>query len=65
MNKHDKAVIIDHLICTFMHIKKLSYSGEIDRLCLEGVSKLVNLAGTEKIQEELDEVRKRRIDPTN
>ena len=65
MTKHDKAVIIDHVICAFMTIKSISMSGAIDKLCMDGVSKMVTLADTERVQKDLDEVRKRRIDPTN
>ncbi len=65
MTKHEKAVIIDHVISIFMHIKAESNCGEIDRLAMCGVSKLVELAESEKIQKQLDEVRKRRIDPTS
>jgi hypothetical protein len=48
-----------------MWIKTLSVSGEIDRRCVDGIDKLVRLADSYGIQAELDEVRKRRIDPTN
>jgi hypothetical protein len=64
MTKHEKATVIEHLISSFLNIKKLSGSGEIDRLCLDGMNKLYVLAESDKIQKELDEVRKRRIDPT-
>lgn len=63
--RHKRAGIIDHLICQFMWIKTLSVSGEIDRRCVDGIDKLVRLADSYGIQAELDEVRKRRIDPTN
>ncbi len=65
MTKHEKADRIEHLISIFMHIKQISASGGIDLLCLEGMSKLYDLADSEKIQAELDAVRKRRIDPTS
>jgi hypothetical protein len=65
MTKHDKAVIVDGLVCTFLHIKKLSFSGDIDRLCLDSISRLCNWADAENFKAELDEVRKRRIDPTS
>ena len=65
MTKHEKAVIIDHIISILMHIKSVSMCVEIDRLAMCGVSKLIELAESEKIQKELDVVRKRRIDPTN
>lgn len=64
MTNHDKAIIVESLISTFMNIKKLSSCGRIDQLCTAGVSKLVDLTNAEQIQAELDEVRRRRIDPT-
>lgn len=64
MNKHDKAVMIERLIGAFYEIKRLPrYTGDIDRLCTEGVDKLMKLAEIDGVQKELDEIRKRRLDP--
>ena len=65
MNKHQKANIVYRLIGAFIEIKKISHSGDIDRLCLDGLATIGKLTEAEKIQKELDEVRARMIDPTN
>ena len=65
MDKHQKATLVYRLIGAFLEIKKISNSGEIDRLCLDGLSTIGKLTEAEKIQKELDIVRERMIDPTN
>jgi len=65
MNKHQKANVVYRIIGAFLEIKKLSNSGEIDRLCLDGLATIGKITEAEKIQKELDEIRARMIDPTN
>jgi hypothetical protein len=66
MNYHEKAVIIEHIIGIFQSIKKLPrYADDIEQLCETGIGKLMVLAEVQGLQDELDALMKRRIDPTN
>ena len=69
MTKHNSAVIAEHIISIFMNIKKHTaptrFGARIDELCIEGIGSVCRLSETEEFQKELDEVRKRRIDPTS
>lgn len=62
--RHKRAATIEHLIKAFMVIKSMSRSAEIDRICVDGVSKLYEMSEAYGLQKELDEIRSRRIDPT-
>lgn len=64
ISKHELAATVSHVQGLFLRIKELSSSGEIDRLCLDGISKLYNLSGAAEIQKQLDELMARRLDPT-
>lgn len=61
MDRHSQAVILEHCIGLFMRIKSLSMSGEIDRCCVSGVSKLYDLSEARGLQKEIDLIRKRRF----
>lgn len=63
--KHKLATPVQRLIGSFHRIKTLSSSQEIDRLCESGISVLITMAGDAEIQEQLDAIRERMIDPTN
>lgn len=62
--RHKLGGAIEHLIGEFTRIKTLSASAEIDNRCVDGISVLMNMADAAGVQAELDELRKRRIDPT-
>lgn len=64
MDNHKTASSMEHLIESFMRIKTLSTSGEIDRLCVDGVSVLLALSKECGLQNEVNEIKNRRIDPT-
>lgn len=64
ISKHELAATVSHVLGLLMKIEAISASGEIDRLCKDGMSKLYNLSGAAEIQKQLDEIRARQLDPT-
>ena len=60
MTKHEQAAIMEHLIASFMRIKSISASGEIDRLCLDGINKAYKFCEVSKLQGQLDIITRRR-----
>lgn len=65
MDKHKKAVIIQDILDTLYYVRQNSWSSKIDDRCDRGITNLFKLAGVEGVQKQLDEIRERRIDPTN
>jgi len=65
MDGHTQAVVLDHLIQTFMKIKALSASASIDTMCVDGMCKCYALSDALHLKHDLEIVRQRRIDPTN
>ena len=64
ISKHELAATVCHVQGLFFKIKAISAKGEIDRMCLDGISKLYNLTNAAEIQQQLDEHRARLVDPT-
>ena len=64
-HKHKLAVPLERVIGILHEIRRESDKPHVIRLCQEGTARLMDFAGAIELQKELDEVRQRRIDPTN
>lgn len=64
-HKHKLAIPLERVIGILHEIRKETDKPHVIKLCQEGTAKLMDFAGAVELQKELDEVRQRRIDPTN
>ena len=64
-HKHKLAAPLERVIGILHEIRKETDKPHLIKLCQEGTAKLMDFAGAVEIQKELDEIRQRRIDPTN
>ena len=62
-SKHVKATLVYQLQKLFLDIKGISGSAAIDEMCLSGLHKLTLVVNKEGLQEDLDIIKERMIDP--
>ena len=63
MTKHERANLIFYIQECFLAIKNITASDRISELCVTGTTKASMLG--EEVKRELEEVKKRKIDPTS